>query len=89
MIAVLVGQEDRRHLLRPVAERGKCLHIAGNIFPREQGAVFVRHLFRRSRRKSGIHKNHLITGIDQVVLKAAPIADVRIELVRSFKWASR
>ena len=73
MIAVLVRQQDLCHLLRPVTQSGEGFHIAADVLAGIEQTVIVRHLFRST-------GNNLVTGINEIVLQAAPIADAGVEL---------
>ena len=78
-----MGQQDLRHLLRLVTQGGKGLHIGADILAGKSGTGLVRLFLRRSGGQTGVHKDHLVPGVDQVVLQAAPVPDAGIKLVRA------
>ena len=84
VVAVPVSQQDLRHLLRLVAQSGKCLHVAADVPAGEAKAGFVRLFLRCTGGQAGVHQNHLVAGVDEIVLQAAAIADIVVEFLLSF-----
>lgn len=81
---MLVSQQNFGHLLRPITQCGKGLHIAGDILACIDCSRFIRHFFRCSRRKAGIHQNDFVSGINQIVGEAGAILDGVIKFFGSF-----
>lgn len=81
---MLVSQQNFGHLLRLITQCGKGLHIAGDILACIDCSRFIRHFFRCSRRKAGIHQNDFVSGINQIVGEAGAILDGVIKFFGSF-----
>ena len=89
MVCVLMCEQDRCHLFRSVSERFKRLHVAAYILSGKSKAAFIRILLRSSRRKTGIHQDDFVTGIDEIILQASAVTDGRIELSGTFFASER
>lgn len=89
MVAVFVGQENLRHLLALVAQRSKSIHIVADGLPGIIHRRFIHHFFRETGRESGIHQDHLASGVDEVVLQAAAVTDILVKPLRSFLSSKR
>ena len=84
VVGVFVGEQDLGHPLGLVAEGRERLHIAADVLAGEGQRIFIGCLLGRAGGETGIDENHLAAGVDEVVLQAAAIADVAVELVGAF-----
>ena len=84
MIGMSVGKQDLCHLFRLISKRSKCLHIRANVLAGKCKTVLIRDFFRCPCRKSRINKDHFVTRIDQIILKASSVSYVFVELIRTF-----
>ena len=84
VIRMFVRQKNLRNLLRSVACFRERLHVACDVLARKCETFFIGNFLRGSCRKTCIYENHLVAGIDQIVLKASAIANVNVELIQAF-----
>ena len=82
VVGVLVGDEDLRDLLRLVAQRRERIHIGIDLPAHVNDGLLVHHLLRHLGRHAGVHQDHLIAGVDQVVLQAGAVLDRGVDPLR-------
>ena len=78
VVAVAVGEDDFGHPRGEVAQFGQGVDVVADVLASVGGRLLVGHLFGGASGQAGIHQDDLLASVNQIVLKAAAIADVLV-----------